>query len=163
MTKFEDLIPVLSTADVEFILIGGLAAIAHSSSRATYDVDIVYRRSPDNIERLCRALAPHSPKLRGAPPGLPFVFDKKTVAFGLNFTLTTALGDLDVFGEIPGGGTYEELLGGTEEREIFGHACRVVTLDTLLRLKRSTGRAKDLEATAELEEIKRRQQNGKSS
>lgn len=161
MTKFEDLLPVLSAGGVEFILVGGLAAIAHSSSRATYDVDIVYRRSQDNIARLCRALAPHAPMLRGAPPGLPFVMDEKTVAFGLNFTLTTELGDLDLFGEIPGGGTYEELLEGTEEREIFGHACRVVTLDTLLRLKRSTGRAKDLEATAELEEIKKRQQRSK--
>lgn len=158
MTKFEDLIPVLSTADVEFILVGGLAAIVHSSSRATYDVDVVYRRSPENMERLCRTLAPHSPRLRGAPAGLPFVLDEKTMAFGLNFTLSTDLGDLDLFGEIPGGGNYEELLPGTEEREIFGHFCRVVSLDTLLRLKRSTGRAKDLEATAELEEIKRRQE-----
>lgn len=160
MTKFEDLIPVLSTADVEFILVGGLAAIVHSSSRATYDVDVVYRRSPENMERLCRTLAPHSPRLRGAPPGLPFVLDEKTMAFGLNFTLSTDLGDLDLFGEIPGGGNYDELLPGTEKREIFGHACRVVSLDTLLRLKRSTGRAKDLEATAELEEIKRRQEGG---
>jgi len=158
MTKFEDLIPVLSTADVEFILVDGLAAIVHSSSRATYDVDVVYRRSPENMERLCRTLAPHSTRLRGAPPGLPFVLDEKTMAFGLNFALSTDLGDLDLFGEIPGGGNYEELLLGTEEREIFGHACRVVSLDTLLRLKRSTGRAKDLEATAELEEIHRRQE-----
>ena len=162
MTKFEDLIPALSAGGVEFILVGGLAAIAHSASRATYDVDIVYRRSPGNIAKLCRTLAPHAPMLRGAPPGLPFILDEKTVAFGLNFTLTTALGDLDLFGEIPGGGTYEELLGGTEEREIFGHICRVVTLDTLLRLKRFTGRAKDLEATAELEEIRKRQQSGKA-
>ena len=161
MTRFEELIPALSSAGVEFILVGGLAAVAHSSSRATYDVDVVYRRTPGNIERLCRMLAPHSPNLRGAPPGLPFVLDEKTVAFGLNFTLTTALGDLDLFGEIPGGGTYEELLAGTEEREIFGHTCRVVTLDMLLHLKRSTGRAKDLEATAELEEIKRRRQGTK--
>ena len=158
MTRFEELIPTLSAAGVEFILIGGLAAIVHSSSRATYDVDIVYRRSPENMERLCRILALHSPRLRGAPPGLPFVLDVKTMAFGLNFTLTTALGDLDLFGEIPGGGNYDQLLPETEECEIFGHVCRVVSLDTLLRLKRSTGRAKDLEATAELEEIKRRQE-----
>lgn len=158
MTRFEDLIPVLSAADVEFILVGGLAAIVHASSRATYDVDIVYRRSPGNMERLCRTLAPHSPRRRAVPAGRLAVVDEKTVAFGLNFTLTTDLGDLDLFGEIPGGGTYDKLLPGTEEREILGHVCRGVSLDTLLRLKRSTGRAKDLEATAELEEIKRRQE-----
>ncbi|MBU3666107.1 MAG: hypothetical protein FGM15_09580 [Chthoniobacterales bacterium] len=160
MTRFEQLIPALSAAGVEFILIGGLAAVAHSSSRATYDVDVVYRRSPGNIARLCEALTQHSPRLRGAPAGLPFILDPKTVAFGLNFTLTTALGDLDLFGEIPGGRTYEELLPDTEERIVFGHSCRVVTLDKLLHLKRSTGRAKDLEVAAELEEIRHRKKSG---
>lgn len=156
MTRFEDLLPALSSAGVEFILVGGLAAIAHSSSRATYDVDIVYRRSTDNIGRLCRALQGHSPRLRGAPHGLPFTLDEKTVSLGLNFTLATALGDLDLFGEIPGGGNYEALFPDSEERMVFGHPCRIVTLEKLLELKRATGRAKDLEALAELEDIQRR-------
>lgn len=157
MTRFEDLLPALSSAEIEFILVGGLAAIAHSSSRATYDVDIVYRRTPENINRLCRALQPHEPRLRGAPRGLPFMLDEKTVRLGLNFTLSTKLGDLDLFGEIPGGGNYEALLPDSEERVVFGHPCRIVTLSKLLELKRATGRAKDLEALTELEDIQRRQ------
>lgn len=157
MTRFEDLLPALSSAGIEFILVGGLAAIAHSSSRATYDVDIVYRRTPENIRRLCHALQSHEPRLRGAPPGLPFTLDEKTVRFGLNFTLSTKLGDLDLFGEIPGAGNYEALLPDSEERMVFGHSCRIVTLAKLLDLKRATGRAKDLEALSELEDIQRRQ------
>jgi hypothetical protein len=53
------------------------------------------------------ALAPLDPYLRGAPPGLPFRFDATTIQRGLNFTLVTAAGDLDVLGEAAGGGTYD--------------------------------------------------------
>jgi hypothetical protein len=54
---------------VEFILVGGLAGNVHGSATATYDVDIVYRRTDENLERLVRALTPVEPYLRGAPAG----------------------------------------------------------------------------------------------
>jgi hypothetical protein len=59
----------------------------------------------DRLGRLVDALAPHHPYLRGAPPGLPFQWDTATLARGLNFTLTTSLGDIDLLGEITGGGS----------------------------------------------------------
>jgi hypothetical protein len=74
------------------------------------DLDVVYGRSPENVGRLVLALTPYHPYLRGAPPGLPFRWDAATVQRGLNFTLTTDIGDLDVLGEIVGGGSYEALL-----------------------------------------------------
>ena len=74
-TDFAALLRQLLESEVEFILVGGLAGNVHGSARATYDLDVVYRRTPDNLERLVRALAPAQPYLRGAPPGLPFVFD----------------------------------------------------------------------------------------
>jgi hypothetical protein len=52
---------VLSRAQVEFIVVGGVAARAHGSARLTNDLDVVYRRTPENIERLASALAPHAP------------------------------------------------------------------------------------------------------
>ncbi len=64
-------IPPLVCAKVDFILIGGMAAILHGSARVTFDVDVVYSRTDDNIERLTTALAPHRPDLRNAPSGLP--------------------------------------------------------------------------------------------
>lgn len=153
MTAFEDLLRVLLTSRIEFILVGGLAATVHGSARATYDVDIVYARTAENIGRLVRALAPHRPYLRGAPPGLPFAFDVETVTRGLNFTLTTSLGDLDLLGEIAGGGRYEALLPHVVMVEVFGLPCQCLSLEVLIRVKRAAGRPRDLEAVAELEAL----------
>ena len=63
---------VLSGGGVEYIVVGGVAARAHGSARLTNDLDVAYRRTPENMARLVAALAPHAPYLRGAPPGLPF-------------------------------------------------------------------------------------------
>lgn len=152
-TDFEGLLRRLLETRVEFIVVGGLACNIHGSARATFDVDVVYARTADNVDRLVTALAPLAPYLRGAPQGLPFIFDTKTIRAGLNFTLITALGDLDLLGEITGGGTYEQLLPATVEVDLFGFRCRCVTLEKLIHLKRSAGRTKDLEVLAELEAI----------
>lgn len=157
-TDFRSLIDTLARSQVEFILIGGVAATLHGSARATLDLDVVYRRSPDNVDRLVRALAPLSPYLRGAPAGLPFAFDADTVRRGLNFTLDTSFGALDLLGEVTGGGSYDALLPYTETVELFGRSCRAVTLDMLIRLKRAAGRPKDNEVLAELEALRDRRQ-----
>ena len=110
MTDFGGLLQVLAKGDVEIIIIGGVAAAFHGAIRTTRDLDVVYRRTPANMARLVKALAPLSPYLRGAPPGLPFLWDAETIGHGLNFTLTTSLGELDLLGEVTGGGTYEDLV-----------------------------------------------------
>jgi hypothetical protein len=153
VTDFEHLLAVLTHAGVEFIVIGGFAATAHGSAHITVDLDVVYRRSAENIDRLARALEPLRPYLRGAPPGLPFKFDGDTIRQGLNFTLVTSAGDLDLLGEATGGGTYDALLPCSEVRELTGLECRFVNLQTLIRLKRAAGRPKDLERIAELEAL----------
>lgn len=144
------IIPTLVRAKVDFILIGGMAAILHGSARVTLDADIVYDRNVTNLERLAAALQPLKPALRGAPSGLPFKLDATTLRNGLNLTLTTDLGDLDLFGEIIGGGTYDGLLPHSLDIEAFGVRFRCVDLPTLIRIKEATGRAKDREAIAEL-------------
>jgi predicted nucleotidyltransferase len=151
--NFPGILPLLVGHGVRFILIGGGAATVHGSARLTLDVDVVYARDPDNLRHLVAALSPHQPYLRGAPPGLPFRWDERTIQNGLNFTLTTTLGDLDLLGEVAGGGTYEQLLPFTEELAAFGITCRVVTLERLIQLKRAAGRPKDLEVIAELQAI----------
>jgi hypothetical protein len=125
----------------------------HGSARATFDVDIVYGRSPENLRRIVNALAPHDPYLRGAPPGLPFRLDVQTLERGLNFTLTTHVGDLDLLGEITGGGRYEDLIPDTILVELFGYSCRCLSLRKLIAVKRAAGRPRDLEAIAELEAL----------
>ena len=102
------------------------------------------------------ALGPYHPYLREAPPGLPFRFDSDTLKAGLNFTLTTDLGWIDLLGEITGGGKYEDLLPNSISVEAFGLHCRVLNLDTLIRTKKAAGRPKDFEALAELEILRDR-------
>lgn len=134
-------------------MIGGVAANAHGAIRLTRDLDVCYGRSRENIGRLVAALSPLHPYLRGAPPGLPFILDEKTIRMGLNFTLTTDAGELDLLGEVTGGGGYDDLLPKSEAVELFGATFRCVDLETLIHLKRSAGRPKDFEAIAELEAL----------
>ena len=151
MTDIEKLLEVLTSHGVEFIVIGGVAAIAHGAARVTYDLDVVYERAPQNLARIVQALEPLQPYLRGAPPGLPFVWDVRTLQRGLNFTLTTVIGDIDFLGEVTGGGTYQQLLPHSQEIEVLGFSCRCVQLPHLITIKRAAGRPKDFEAIAELE------------
>ena len=132
----------------------------HGSARLTLDVDVVYRRTPDNLARLVNALTPYAPSLRGAPAGLPFQWEVETLNRGLNFTLTTTIGAIDLLGEIAGGGTYRQLLPDTDEVTAFGVTCRCVTLDHLIHLKRAAGRVKDLEVIAELEALRDERRSG---
>ena len=158
MTNFKALLRALTEGGVEFILVGGAAATVHGSSRLTRDVDVVYRRTRDNMARLVAALTPYQPYLRGAPPGLPFRWDVPTVESGLNFRLVTQLGDLDVPGEILGGGGYDALLPSTSLIRAFDVECRCLALERLIEVKRAAGRPKDLEAIAELEAIREERQ-----
>jgi predicted nucleotidyltransferase len=160
MIDFPKLLQLLTAHDVAFIIIGGVAAVIHGSSRLTQDLDVVYQRSPQNLTRLVQALAEQSPYLRGAPPGLPFQWSVATLRMGLNFTLETSVGPLDLLGEVTGGGSYEDLLEHTIEVEVFGVRCRCLDLLALIRTKRAAGRPKDLEAIAELEVIREEQQEG---
>ena len=153
MTDFPALISLLANSRVEFIIVGGAAATAHGSARLTRDLDVVYRRAPDNVERLVSALAPYKPYLRDAPSGLPFSWDERTVWRGLNFTLTTSLGAIDLLGEITGGGDYEKLLPDSITLQLYGVECLCLGLERLIHVKRAAGRPKDLEAIAELEAI----------
>jgi hypothetical protein len=100
------------------------------------------------------ALAPLKPYLRGAPAGLPFRFDVETVRRGLNFTLTTDAGPVDVLGEITGVGNYDAVLAVSEDVLLYESNYRCINLDALIVSKRAAGRPKDLEVVAELELIR---------
>jgi hypothetical protein len=102
VTRFGELLRVLGVGGARFVLVGGVAATAHGSPRSTQDLDVVYRRDDENLRRIAAALCPHHPYMRGAPPGLPFRLDFETLRSGLNFTLTTDLGWIDLLGESRG-------------------------------------------------------------
>lgn len=160
MTPLERLLTALYKAQVEYIIVGGVAARAHGSARLTDDLDISYARNPANLARVITALAPLRPYLRGAPPGLPFDWSAAALRAGLNFTLTTSAGSIDLLGEIVGGGQYEDLLPHTLTITLFGRKVRLLDLPWLIRVKRAAGRPKDLEVVAELEALREEIERG---
>ena len=153
MSDFSQLLGVIVEGKVDFILVGGVAAPVHGSARLTQDIDVVYSRDQANLERLVESLSPLNPYPRDAPEGLPFRWDVHTLVGGLNFTLTTSNGAIDLLGEITGGGSYQDLLPHAVEIEAFGLALLCLDLESLIRVKRAAGRPKDFESVAELEAI----------
>ncbi|HYC93389.1 MAG TPA: hypothetical protein VEO54_29550 [Thermoanaerobaculia bacterium] len=152
--QFKTLLVALAANKVEFVIIGGLAATLHGSARVTYDLDIVYKRTPENLAKIVAALSPYRPYLRGAPEGLPFKFDVETLKRGLNFTFTTSVGPIDLLGELSGIGSYEAVRGRANTATMFDGAYLFIDLEGLITSKKAAGRPKDLETIAELETIR---------
>jgi hypothetical protein len=131
------------------VLIGGVAGFSHGSSMPTFDLDVVYARSSDNIARLVEALREIGVRLRGAPPDLPFLLDAGTIENGSNFTFITPHGDFDILGYADGMPSYEELRAGAIVLEILGLEIRVASIDHLIAMKRAANRPKDRVALEE--------------
>ncbi|MFN0063131.1 MAG: hypothetical protein ACKVPX_11530 [Myxococcaceae bacterium] len=142
--KLRELLKVLTDHGVRFAVIGGVALIARGVQRSTEDLDIAYARDRENLARLAAALAPIHPRLRGVPDGLPFVLDAASLRSGLNFTLDTDLGPLDMLGDVPGVGLFDAVDAASTELDLGDARVLVLTLEGLERAKRAAGRPKDL-------------------
>jgi hypothetical protein len=151
MIDYPAVFTALAEADVRYLLVGTAAATAHGSAAVGQRFELLYARDRPNLERLARALAPHQPYPRDAPPGLPFRLDADTLAPGLHFHLSTTLGDLDLLGELAGGGGFESLLPHALEIPLFGHTHLCLDLPALIALARASGDTDQLETIAELE------------
>jgi hypothetical protein len=156
VTDFERLLRALAEHDVTFVIIGGVALVLHGSARVTQDLDICYARDDENLRKLSLALTPFSPTLRGAPPELPFRLDPPTLKAGLNFTLQTAAGDVDLLGEVSGVGGFAEIATTADAQTVYGVRVLVMGLEALERAKRAAGRLKDLADLAELRILRAR-------
>ena len=154
MIQLEETLRLLTKHQVEFVLVGGVAGSAHGSSLLTFDLDIAYSRERNNLERIADALAPYHPRPRDLPAGLPFIWDVGTLRQGMNFTLTTELGDIDLLGEVAGLGNYDEVRKQSDVMPLFELQCRVLSLDALIASKRAAGRPKDLLVIPELEALR---------
>jgi hypothetical protein len=141
---------VLVRHGVDFVLIGGIAAIVLGSSYSTSDLDIAYGRKRANLERLADALRELGATLRGAPPSVLFQLDADALEAGLNFTFATKGGNLDVFGEPTGAPAYEELKRRASAEQIEGVEIRVASIDHLIAMKEAAGREKDRLLASEL-------------
>lgn len=128
---------------VDFLVVGGLAGLAHGSSYPTYDVDVAYSREPRNLDLLVDALREMDASLRGAPADVPFQLDAQTLRMGLNFTFDTRFGPFDILGELRGVGTYERVVAAADSATIEGVEVNVISLDHLIAMKSAAGREKD--------------------
>jgi hypothetical protein len=129
---------------VDFVLIGGLAGIIHGSSYPSYDVDVVYARDDENLERLAAALSELGATLRGAPNDVPFLLDATTLKAGAHFTFETEFGSLDILSDPDGAPPYIRLREEAGEPQQFeGELIRVASLDHLIAMKEAAGRTKD--------------------
>jgi hypothetical protein len=148
-------VEAFTLAGVEFLIVGGQAEQLFGSARVTYDVDLCYRRTRDNLERLARALNSLKPTLRGAPPDLPFRLDAQALALGSNFTFDTIHGPLDLLGYLEPIGGYEEAVVNAVEMEFGPWTIKVLSLDDLIRIKQHIGRPKDRDSLMHLLAIRK--------
>jgi predicted nucleotidyltransferase len=133
---------VLTEERVEFILVGGMAAVLQGAPVLTQDVDILYRIEDANLDRLQRALQRLNAVARHDPRRLRF--DKTHLQTRGHKLSTTDAGPLDILGSINENVSYEDLIVQSDELEVAGSVVRVMSLEDLVRLKRELGRPKDV-------------------
>ena len=150
MFSVKQLVEALNQEHAAYVIIGGVAAVVQGATYVTEDLDVCYERTAENHERICKALRPFNPRLRGAPAGLPFKFDARTLKSGLNFTLSTDAGDIDLLGEVSGLGTVIEVKANSTSAVLYGANVFVLTLEGLIAAKQAAGRTKDLLHLSEL-------------
>jgi hypothetical protein len=139
---------------VEFILVGGLAAVIQGAPVTTMDVDIVHRQSSENIAKLLAFLKSIDASHRR--PDDKVIRPKEGDISGKGHALfTTRLGPLDVLAVIEEGKAYEDLLEHTVEIEFRGHTLRVLDLKMLVELKRVSTDPADKQRLPVLEETLR--------
>jgi len=148
----------LAASGADFVLVGGLAAVAQGAPLTTMDVDVVHRREEGNIARLVAFLEEIDARYRGRPSGQVLRPTREALLGDGHHLLTTSLGPLDVLGAIEGGRGYEDLLSDSVVVEVEGQRVRVVRLEALAELKRGATDARDRLVLAILEDTIRRRQ-----
>jgi hypothetical protein len=157
--RFAEILRLLAAHEVEFVVVGMTAGILHGAPVTTVDLDVVHRRSPENVARLLRVLAELDAVYRHDPRRLRPA-ESHLVGPGHQL-LTTTHGDLDCLGAIDQSRGYEELVEQTVEMNLAGGlTIRVLSLPALIEAKERSGRPKDLAVLpllrATLDEVKRR-------
>jgi predicted nucleotidyltransferase len=154
MADFESLLTRLSERHVDFVIVGGFAAMAHGSSLLTQDVDICCRFAPDNLMRLQEALADLHPVHRMTPNRLPLRLTSEICEGLKDLYIETDLGQLDCLGEVAGAGDFEQVKAHSVEIQLGTVTCRVLSLDALIAAKAAMGRPRDREVVRQLRAIK---------
>jgi len=139
---------------VPYIIVGGVAAIVHGSTRMTEDLDICAPLDHPHAVKIIRALADVNPCYRMRPDMPPMREDNPNLKGLKNLYLKTDIGQLDILGELPGVGPHSELKDHSRKVDFRGLSCKVVDLETLIVAKRFAGRERDKRDVNELELIR---------
>ena len=141
---------------VEFIIIGGIAAITYGSDIPTKDLDICAPMTSENVRRIICSLADVSPRWL-TRPDLPVITPQDSHLNGIkNLYLVTDIGRLDVLEDVPDVCSYAELKTKAVEINLESMQCHVIDIDSLIAAKQRAGRPHDLRTIEFLNEIKRR-------
>ena len=134
VTDLSALLKKLSEAGIEFILVGGLAAVVQGAPVTTFDLDIVHRHSDENVKRMIKFLKSIDAYQRRPDDKIvePVEMDLRGTG---HLLLTTCYGPLDILSVIEKGLGYEELIASTVQIEFKGHPIHVLDLETIIKLK----------------------------
>ncbi len=143
----------LRAHEIQFVVVGGLAATAHGSRRVTDDLDICYEAGAANVAALARTLSRWDAYPRGIERGLPFFMDARQFRVTPIMTLTTREGFIDVLDLVKGVGDYSKCRKRSTAVEAFEIRFRVLDLPALIDAKRAAGRPKELDQLPELEAL----------
>ncbi len=142
--KLQALLSRLGRAEVDFVVVGGVAVAFQGYGRATKDLDITYSTDHENLGRLGGVLVALHARLRGVVEDVPFVPDDRTLARTRLLTLDTDEGSLDLIADPPGAPPYATLRERADRVDLEGVVVAVAALDDLLAMKRAAGRPQDL-------------------
>jgi hypothetical protein len=142
---------------VDFVVVGGVAAVAHGSVAFTQDLDIAYAADIGNLDRLGAVLVNVDARLRGVTDDVPFVPYGRALRRTRVLTLATPLGSIDLLAQPDGAPVYEQLRSRAIRQSVAGVDVLVASLEDLIAMKKAAGRPKDLVAVEELEAIQRLQ------
>lgn len=137
------LISALVRAEVDFVVIGGVAVVIQASPRFTRDLDITYATDTANLERLGTLLIALEARLRGLDHDVPFTPDARALRHTQMLTLTTRDGDLDLLVDPPGSPGYPALRRHADIVDLDGDSVRIASLEDLIEMKRAAGRPQD--------------------
>lgn len=154
MSDLNKLFEHLIQSDIDFVIVGGFAAVIHGGTQVTRDLDVCVAFSPEQVHKIRSAFCDFNPKYRLTPQKLSFLECPEDTKGIKNLYLETDLGAVDFLSEIKGVGDFNRVRANSITVNIFGHDCLVLDIDALIKAKKAMGSLKDKLTVQELEAIK---------
>lgn len=150
MVQFRELLNRLLDAELDFVVVGGVAATLHGVSEPTRDLDVCIRLSPQSWERVVAVIGALNPRFALTVDRRPIALTAAELTEYRNLYVLTDLGRVDFLGEVPPLGSIDRVALNAVTMELDGRTLRVISIEDLLVVKESIRRPKDLEVAAEL-------------